>query len=53
MKKKISVREFSDELVRRIDQSKGIDCCKEELKALAILAKEKMGGESIEVNWKD
>lgn len=53
MKKKITVSQFADELVQRIENAKSIDCCKEELVNLANLAKEKMGDERIEVNWKD
>ena len=29
------------------------DCCREEIKSFALPAKEKIGGETIEVNWKD
>lgn len=53
MKKMITVSEFADELVQRIGDTKSIDCCKEELVNLANLAKEKIGDEKIEVNWKD
>ena len=53
MKKMITVTEFADELVQRIEEAKTIDCCKEELINLATLAKEKIGDEKIEVNWKD
>lgn len=53
MKKVISVNEFCDELVQRINASKNIDCCHEEIKNLAALAKEKIGDEKIEVIWKD
>jgi len=53
MKKKITVSQFADELVTRINDAKTIDCCKEELLSLAALAKEKIGTEMIEVNWKD
>ncbi len=53
MKKKITVSEFADELAQRIDNSKSIDCCKDELMNLANLAKEKIGEELIEVNWRD
>lgn len=53
MKKMITVSQFADELVQRIEDAKTIDCCKEELINLANLAKEKLGDEKIEVNWKD
>jgi len=53
MKKKITVSEFADELAQRIDDAKTIDCCKEELLNLVNLAKDKIGDELIEVNWKD
>jgi hypothetical protein len=53
MKKTITIAEFADELVKRIDSSKGIDCCSDEIKNLAAIAKESIGTQSIEVNWKD
>lgn len=53
MKKKIQVKEFVDELIRRIEKDKTVDCCREEIKSFALLAKEKMGSETLEVNWKD
>ncbi|MCP4214127.1 MAG: hypothetical protein GY765_05700 [bacterium] len=53
MKKKITVKQFADELVKRIDDAKTIDCCKEEMLNLAKLASEHIGDELIEVTWKD
>jgi hypothetical protein len=53
MKKILKVREFADELIRRIENEKGIDCCKEEIKKLALMTKEHLGEKNIEVNWKD
>lgn len=53
MKKEITIRELTTELMARIDQAKGIECCKEEIKSLALLAKERMPDEKIVVNWKE
>jgi hypothetical protein len=53
MKKILSVKDFADELVQRIDSKKGIDCCKEEIKKLAALAKKYIGDKEIEVDWKE
>ncbi len=53
MKRDVPVREFVDELLQRIDSSQEIDCCKDEIKKFAMLAKEKMGDETIEIDWKD
>ncbi len=53
MKKVITIDQFADELIQRIDNAKDIDCCKEELKNLASLAKKHMADKEIEVNWKD
>lgn len=53
MKKEISINEFADELMSRIDKAKTIDCCKEEIRLLAEMAKKKMGSERIMVEWKD
>ncbi|MDC7241334.1 MAG: hypothetical protein PQJ50_13340 [Spirochaetales bacterium] len=51
--KLITVREFADELTKRLNEGKTIDCCKKELLNLAALAREKMGSEKILVDWKD
>ena len=51
MKKEITIREFAVELMDRIDKARGIDCCKEEIKTLALLAKERMPEEKIVVSW--
>lgn len=53
MKKTISLKEFSDELIERIDRSKDIDCCREEIKNLALIVKKEIPDIKIEVNWKD
>ena len=53
MQKEITVAEFAEELTARIDGSKGIDCCKEELKTFAELARRKMPDEKISVDWKE
>jgi hypothetical protein len=53
MKKQVTVREFVADLIQRIDQDKGIDCCREEIKTFARMAEERMGDELIEVEWKD
>lgn len=53
MKKTITIAQFADELVQRIEKAKTIDCCKEEIKKLAEMAKKEMGKRTIEVNWKD
>ena len=53
MKKTITIKEFADELVQRIDTAKTIDCCKEEIKLLAERAKTELGDQQIEVNWKE
>lgn len=52
MTKEITVREFAAELVARIDAAKGIDCCKEEIKALARLAAQQIPDEKLTVTWK-
>lgn len=53
MKKKITVKEFSKELVSRIDKARDIDCCKEEIKKLARLAAKKLPTEKLLVTWKE
>lgn len=53
MKKEITIKEFTAELIKRIDTKKGIDCCKEEIKNFAEMASAKMPDEKITVNWKE
>lgn len=53
MQKDITISEFADELVKRIDDTKTIDCCKEEIKNLAGIAKSEIGDKMITVEWKD
>lgn len=52
-KRMITVKEFADELTRRLERNKTVDCCKEELLNLATKAKEKIGSELIEVSWRE
>jgi len=52
-KKEITISEFSDELKKRLNDHKTVDCCREELLTLADIIKKKIGGEKITVNWKD
>ena len=53
MKKEITINEFADDLIARINKGKTIDCCKEELLLLAQIAKERIGDQKITVNWKE
>ena len=52
-KKKITVAAFADELKSRLNNNKTVDCCKEEIINLADIAKDKIGKEMVEVNWKE
>ncbi|WP_168203308.1 hypothetical protein [Oceanispirochaeta crateris] len=51
--KRITVKEFADELTRRLKAGQTVDCCKKELLNLAAMAKERLGDEKILVDWKD
>jgi len=51
--KNITLSEFADELVTRLNQGKTVDCCKAELLRLAEIIKKKLPGETIRVEWKD
>jgi len=53
MEKEITIKEFYQELKGRIEQTKTIDCCKDEIVRLAELAAEKMPDQKIVVQWKD
>lgn len=52
-KREITLSEFADELVRRLQEGKSIDCCKDEILRLAVIVKKKIGQEKILVSWKD
>ncbi len=52
-KKKITIAALADELKLRLSNNKTVDCCKEELLNLASIAKNKIGNELVEVNWKE
>ena len=52
-KKEITLAQFSDDLTARIKKGKTIDCCKDELLLLAKIVKEKLGDETVIVDWKD
>lgn len=53
MKRQVPISDFVEELIQRIDSAKTIDCCKEEIKLFAELARTKMPDETIEIDWKD
>lgn len=53
MKKIIPIKDFSDELIARIDKSKDIDCCREEIRNLAAICKKEIPEKMIEVTLKD
>ena len=52
-KKEITIREFANELIERLNAGQTVDCCKDELINLAEIVKEKIGDEMIMVEWKD
>jgi len=53
MKKEISINEFVEELLERIEKAEDINCCKSEIKAFADYVKAKIGEDKISVEWKD
>ncbi len=53
MKREITIREFADELVERLNSDKTVDCCKQELLNLAAIVKDKLADHPISVDWKD
>ena len=52
-KKTITLKQFADELELRLKAGKTIDCCHDELIRLAQIVREKLPGETIEVDWKE
>lgn len=53
MEKEITIKEFCDELVTRIDKSRDIACCKDEIRKLAQIAGANIGDQKITVHWKE
>ncbi len=53
MKKEVPIHDYLDELLKRIEDAKTIDCCKEENKVFAAKAKKLIGDETIEIDWKN
>ncbi len=52
-KRQITIAEFADELLERLEKNKTVDCCREELMNLADLIKMKIPNEKITVNWQE
>lgn len=53
MEKEITIADFAQELKKRLNDGKTVDCCKPELIRLADIVTEKIGLEKIKVQWKD
>jgi len=53
MKKEITINEFVKELLERIEKAEDINCCKSEIQIFADYVKQKIGGDTIEIEWKD
>ena len=53
MKKEVSIKEFVDELLSRIDNAKDINCCREEIKVFADYVTQKIGNDKILIDWKE
>jgi hypothetical protein len=53
MKKEIPISDFVKELMKRIEDAKDINCCKEEIKTFCKYVVEKLGDEKILINWKE
>ncbi|MBN2717327.1 MAG: hypothetical protein JXX14_15850 [Deltaproteobacteria bacterium] len=53
MKKTVAISEFVDALLKRIDNAKDINCCKEDLKIFCDHVVQKIGDDKIEVSWKE
>jgi hypothetical protein len=51
MEREITIKQLCDELKKRIDANKTIDCCKDEIVHLADIATEKIGHEKLTVHW--
>ncbi|MFH1812326.1 MAG: hypothetical protein ABIJ09_26555 [Pseudomonadota bacterium] len=51
--KKVRIRDFVDELLKRIEDKQTIDCCVDEIRTFARLVRDRLGDETIEIEWKD
>lgn len=53
MKKEVTIKEFTDELLSRIEKTDDINCCREEIKTFADYVTGKIGEDKIVIDWKD
>jgi hypothetical protein len=53
MEKEITVKQFAEELIQRIDKNRDIDCCRVEIKRLAEMAGREIADKKIRVQWKE
>ena len=53
MKKEVSIKEFVEELLSRIDNAEDINCCREEIKIFADYVTHKIGDDKITIDWKE
>lgn len=51
--KQVPIKDFVDELLKRIDAKQTIDCCMDEIKVFARLVRDRMGDETIEIEWQE
>ena len=53
MKKEVTINDFVDELLSRIDNAEDINCCREEIKVFADYVTKKIGDDKILIDWKE
>ncbi len=53
MLKEVPIKDFVAELMTRIEDAKDINCCKKEIQTFCEYVVEKLGEETIEIDWKD
>lgn len=52
MKKEVTIKEFVEELLSRIENTQDINCCKTEIKVFADYVTGKIGEDKILIDWK-
>ena len=53
MLKEVPIKDFVAELLKRIEEAKDINCCKEEIQTFCQYVVDRIGDDKIKINWKD
>jgi hypothetical protein len=53
MLREVPIKDFVAELLKRIEDAKDINCCKDEIQTFCQYVVDKIGDDKIKINWKD